>query len=146
MAYILAEPATSCHSLVIAAIHQAAFGAASWSASAFAALLANPFAFGLIQDGGFILARAVDREAEILTLAVMPEQRRRGIAWSLLAASVAEAERRGAHEIFLEVAEDNRAAIALYFEAGFAQAGRRRDYYRIGKSALLLRRALKSSG
>ncbi|MDP3371055.1 MAG: ribosomal-protein-alanine acetyltransferase, partial [Brevundimonas sp.] len=36
---------------------------------------------------------------------------------------------RGATRLFLEVAEDNMAALALYAGAGFVEAGRRPGYY-----------------
>ena len=37
---------------------------------------------------------------------------------------------RGARRIFLEVAEDNAAARALYAAFGYTEIARRRDYYR----------------
>jgi [ribosomal protein S18]-alanine N-acetyltransferase len=40
-----------------------------------------------------------------------------------------EATRRGAARLFLEVAEDNTAARALYAQTGFVEAGRRVGYY-----------------
>ena len=50
--------------------------------------------------------------------------------------------------MFLEVAVDNPAAIALYQAAGFVPAGRRRGYYRRqgadAMDALVLRRTLNS--
>jgi ribosomal-protein-alanine N-acetyltransferase len=47
--------------------------------------------------------------------------------------------------MFLEVAERNGAARALYAAAGFAAAGRRRRYYPDGADALVLRRSLTPS-
>jgi ribosomal-protein-alanine N-acetyltransferase len=138
----MAEPVTSVHGPVIAALHAAAFGAACWNTAAFPVLLGTPSTFGFLREAGFILARVIAGEAEILTLAVAPEQRRQGIARSLLEEALAEAGRRGATEIFLEVAENNAAARRLYASAGFVQAGVRRDYYGPGASALLLRRNL----
>jgi ribosomal-protein-alanine N-acetyltransferase len=64
-------------------------------------------------------------EAEILNLAVEPAWRRRGVASALLTAVVEQA--RGA--IFLEVAEPNAAAIALYRKLGWVDAGFRPGYY-----------------
>ena len=49
---------------------------------------------------------------------------------ALLAAAIGLAQESGAESMFLEVAEDNAAALALYAKAGFTEAGRRRGYYR----------------
>ena len=67
-------------------------------------------------------------EAELLNLAVDPEFRRRGIASGLLKALIQAA--RGV--IFLEVAESNAVAIALYLKLGWEQAGLRKGYYHHG--------------
>jgi ribosomal-protein-alanine N-acetyltransferase len=74
--------------------------------------------------------RAIAGEAEVLTLAVAPTHRRRGLASALLQAGLGQARLSGAEAAFLEVAADNAAAIALYAAAGFAQVGRRAGYYR----------------
>ena len=78
---------------------------------------------------GFILLRAVADEAEILTLAVRPAARRRGLGARLVQEGVVAAAARGATRLFLEAAQDNIAALALYARAGFAEAGRRPGYY-----------------
>ncbi|WP_419825911.1 GNAT family N-acetyltransferase [Sphingomonas sp.] len=78
---------------------------------------------------GFALARAVADEAELLLLAVDPARRRCGIGTALLAATVAEARRRGAARLLLEMREGNPAA-TLYAACGFVVLGRRRGYYR----------------
>ena len=49
---------------------------------------------------------------------------------SAVAAFLAESAGSGAFRAFLEVAADNEAAVALYRQAGFAEAGRRTGYYR----------------
>lgn len=113
-----------------------------WSAAEFAALLGGPGVFLCAGDAGFLLGRVVLDEAEVLTLAVRPEARRRGAGRALLATFEAEAAARGAAAAFLEVAGDNAAALALYRGAGFAEAGRRRGYFGAGADALALRKAL----
>jgi len=98
---------------------------------------------------GFILVRAVAGEAEILTLAVAPAFRRQGAARALVEAVAVEASRRGARTLFLEVAEDNPAAIALYESTEFEAVGLRRGYYARKDArpadALVLRRRLNSA-
>lgn len=112
----------------LAEIHAEAFGA-PWDAAAFADLLGQSGVIAVAEADGFILIRVVADEAEILTLAVRPAARRRGIAARLTAQAAAAAQARGATRLFLEVAEDNAAARALYASLGFEPAGRRRGYY-----------------
>ena len=130
--------ATPIHAGALAAIHAAAFPPAErWDAAALAELLAMPAAFGVLDArGGFALARVAGGEAELLTLAVMPQARRQGIGRALV--HVVRAKLDGA-PLFLEVAADNAAARALYRSAGLAECGRRRDYYGPGRDALVLR-------
>jgi ribosomal-protein-alanine N-acetyltransferase len=116
----------------LAAIHAEAFGGPGetpWSAAAFADLLGQAGVFAVERPDGFILMRAVADEAEILTLAVRPGARRRGEGGRLVGEGVLAAAARGAVRVFLEVAEDNAAARALYARAGFSEAGRRPGYY-----------------
>jgi [ribosomal protein S18]-alanine N-acetyltransferase len=118
-----------------------------WSEAEFIGVLADPLTFLLVEgDAGFLVGRAVAGEAEVLTIAVAPQARRRGIGAKLLARFLYQARLRGADEAFLEVAAGNTAALALYRAQGFADAGLRRSYYRHpggrAEDALILRRAL----
>jgi ribosomal-protein-alanine N-acetyltransferase len=131
----------------LAALHAAAFAPArSWSAAEFDSFLADPACLLVARPEGFALARVTLDEAELLTIATDPARRRQGVARGLLGALFGGLAGRGAETLFLEVAEDNAAARALYAGAGFAMAGRRRGYYprRNGAAAdaLILRRAL----
>ena len=136
--------ATAAHAAVLAAIHAECFCvAARWDEAAIAAQLGLPGTFALLDPAGaLVLARSVAEQAEILTLAVAPALRRQGRARSLLRAAAARAAAAGAREIFLEVAEHNCAARALYSAAGYAVVGRRRRYYPDGSDALVLRAPL----
>lgn len=129
---------------VLAALHAAAFPPEeAWGADAIALMLELPGSYGLWSPGeGFVLARAAGGEAEILTLAVRPAARRRGLGGALMAAALAGAVLRGATAMFLEVAAGNAAARGLYLGLGFAEVGRRRRYYPDGSDALVLRRDL----
>lgn len=128
----------------LAALHAAAFPPGeAWGPDAILLMLAMPGAFGLWREAeGFVLARAAAGEAEILTLAVAPVARRRGLGAALLAAAMGAARARGAEAMFLEVSEGNAPARALYRSFGFAEVGRRRRYYPDGSDALVLRRGL----
>jgi ribosomal-protein-alanine N-acetyltransferase len=133
--------ATPAHGHVLAAIHAASFPAKErWGADAMALQLGLPGGFGFLADtSGFVLARVAADEAEILTLAVVPEARRTGLASNLLRAALSRAASAGAAGMILEVAEDNTAARALYAGMGFKAVGRRRGYYGAGADALVMR-------
>lgn len=115
----------------LAAIHAASFThPRPWTAPEIASILASPLTFVLTESGGFLLGRVVADEAELLTLAVLPAIRRRGVGARLVHDFLTEARQRGARIAFLEVAAQNEAATRLYLGAGFALAGRRTGYYR----------------
>jgi len=82
--------------------------------------------------------RAAD-EAELLRVAVAASARRLGFGTSLVSAGLERLRTAGVRSCFLEVAEDNQPALALYRRLGFRPAGRRRAYYPGGRDALLLR-------
>ena len=85
--------------------------------------VADPFA-------GYIIAQIVGDEAEILSLAVAPLARRRGVGAALLGHLIAQRDAQNIGAIWLEVATDNMAAIRLYEKIGFIVSGHRPDYYR----------------
>lgn len=116
----------------LAALHASAFSATGerpWDAGALRALATGPGAILEAGADGFALLRLIADEAEVLTLAVKSEARRRGVGRGLMVAALARATALGARRVFLEVAEDNGAARALYGRLGFADAGRRPGYY-----------------
>ena len=133
--------ATADDSARLAEIHAASFSQA-WDAAAFASLLSGQGVAALIEDDGFVLIRTVADEAEVLSIAVLPAARRRGVAKALLSAATAAAREAGAQRLFLEVSAHNTAALALYRRAGFAEIGRRRAYYADGADAHAMALAL----
>jgi ribosomal-protein-alanine N-acetyltransferase len=112
----------------LAGWHAASF-ADAWSETSIRELFAGPGVYAFASPGGFILARAVGDEAEILTLAVIPAARRKGIAGDLVRFAARHAQSLGARALFLEVAASNVPAHELYAGLGFAAAGRRRAYF-----------------
>ena len=78
---------------------------------------------------GFLVARLVAPEIEILNLGVDPAARRRGTGTALLAEALRWGARNGAQKAFLEVRASNLAAIDFYESRGFQIAGRRTNYY-----------------
>lgn len=138
----------------VAALEQQVFvGGPPWSAAQLWAELA-----GVPQVRHYLLARADGvllgyagmsvgpDAADVMTLAVHPAARRRGVGSALLAGLLAEAERRGVPEVLLEAREDNLPALALYAGHGFERLSRRRGYYPGGVDGVVLRRRLPGRG
>lgn len=122
-----------------------------WNEDEFHALLGENNIFGFIareegnrsaQSGGFVLARLVLDEAEILTIAVAPQFQRKGVGHALMDATLRHLHNARASMLFLEVDEQNTPALALYRRLGFKQVGKRPGYYETpsGRSAALTMR------
>ncbi|NYD76889.1 ribosomal-protein-alanine N-acetyltransferase [Arthrobacter cupressi] len=93
-------------------------------------------------DGGIVAyagLMCVQPIADIQTIAVVPEFEGRGIGSAVLAELIAEARRRGADDVLLEVRADNPRAQQLYLRFGFTQIHTRPRYYRDGTDALIMR-------
>lgn len=89
---------------------------------------------------GYAMARSAGLEGEILNLAVLPADRKRGVGQALLEAVLQPMAKRGVREAYLEVRESNADAIGLYRRNGFRPVGIRAGYYRNpGEDALVLR-------
>lgn len=133
---------------LLADLHAQAFER-PWSAAEIAKLLDNAAVFALLSKGsaarGFVMAWAAAGDAELLTVAVVPEARRKGVGAGLVTAAGVAALVRGAGQMHLEVAEDNAAARALYRKLGYEEAGRRHAYYAgegAAINAVVMRRSL----
>jgi len=142
------RPAEPGDAAALAAIHAEAFPPGErWGEAAIRQMLALPGAWGLVGGKGdaFLLARVAADEAELLTVAVRPAERRQGLARALVERAGAQAAALGAATMFLEVAEGNAAALCLYAALGFAPRGRRPNYYGAGRDARLLALPLRST-
>jgi ribosomal-protein-alanine N-acetyltransferase len=124
----------------IAALHAASFRR-GWAEDEVHALLADKAVVGhqaRIRRAmvGFVMARVAADEAEILSLAIAPAWRGRGLSRPLLDFHLRALAGLAVRAVFLEVDE------RLYGGAGFRQVGQRRGYYAGSASALILRRDL----
>ncbi|CAN2217154.1 RimI Acetyltransferases [Candidatus Nanopelagicaceae bacterium] len=90
--------------------------------------------------GVFVPAPGI--EADILTVAVLPAYRRRGIAKEFMRQIEAYAVEREASAIMLEVELSNESAIKLYESLGYMKISVRMDYYGPGKDAHVMRKGL----
>lgn len=132
---------------LLSQLHSACFEKA-WSESEISSLIGSPGCSALLAyavDGpiGFLVYRAIADEAEIISIGVDPAFRRRGAGQNLLKLAVTMLKSFKIKSLFLEVATSNREAISLYTKAGFAEVGRRRNYYALPngrfEDALILR-------
>jgi [ribosomal protein S18]-alanine N-acetyltransferase len=142
--------ATPRDAVAIAALHGISFHR-GWSDSEIESLLLDRSVIAHRATAGrslvgFILSRMASDEAEILSVAVAPARRGRGLSRRLLDLHLRRLAGIGMRRVFLEVDEDNMPARRLYARAGFRDVGRREAYYqeRPGRSAaaLVLRRDL----
>ena len=123
-----------------------------WSAKSFQSLLTMPGVTALVasrgdEPVGLVLTRQAGDEAEILTIGVLEEARRQGVARRMLEQVIAGSDKLAS--IFIEVDVANDHALWFYEDAGFKTTGRRRDYYQLNdgtrSDALIMRLELTSS-
>ena len=88
--------------------------------------------------GVFLPAPGV--EADILTVAVLPDFRRQGIAREFMRQIEQWSKERGASAMMLEVEQSNSAAIELYTSMGYVKISVRMDYYGPGQDAFVMRK------
>ena len=108
----------------------------AWDAESIVRLIEHPASSSFIAQirepralAGFVIGRIAADEAEVLSIGVAPEWQRRGIGRQMAEGLVRAARRAEVKRLFLEVAADNDAAVALYEGLGFKIAGARKAYY-----------------
>ena len=116
--------------------------AAHWTVESYERLLEESQQAWLLEQGkllhGFLVARILSPDMEIMNLVVLVQWRRKGIAAALLAEAEAEARTKKVTRIFLEVRESNAGAIAFYEGRGFKKMSRRIGYYQDPPEAAIL--------
>lgn len=131
---ITIRPARSSDLPAILRIERSSFDV-PWTDRAFRAVMARPDASLLVADRegeveGYAALWLEGKDAELGDLAVAGSRRRAGVGTRLVGAAAADARRRGATRIYLQVRESNEAARSLYRSTGFRRIGRKRGYYR----------------
>jgi ribosomal-protein-alanine N-acetyltransferase len=135
-------------------IQSASTEASQWSHDSYARIAAreSPTEFMWVacneieQVNGFLVAREVAGESEILNLAVHPDYRRRGVAAALLDHGMDHAQSQGAARCFLEVRRSNTTAIHFYRSHNFWPTGIRPCYYSHPKEDAILLSHILSPG
>lgn len=143
------RPMTEADLPAVMAIERATFPLDAWSEGMMRGELADMprsrhYVVALLDDEIVAyagLAVAAD-QADVQTIAVLEKHQGTGIGSAMLTELLAEAGRRGAREIFLEVRADNPRAQAVYRHFGFEEIGTRRRYYDDGTDAIMMRRKL----
>jgi [ribosomal protein S18]-alanine N-acetyltransferase len=107
--------------------------AAQWGASSYEAVARGEMTGWVEQDdagiAGFLVARELVRQTEILNLAVRVDARRLGIGTSLLKEALVWSKSVEAGSVILEVRASNAGALEFYERHGFEVVGRRSRYY-----------------
>lgn len=104
-----------------------------WSLNSFKNELLNPHSILRVAEFsgeivGYIVLRKILDEAELLSIAVKPELRRKGIATELIK-NVLDELKDSVETCFLEVRVSNKEAISFYEKIGFKKVGLRKKYY-----------------
>ena len=142
-------PMTAAHLSAVMVHEEELFGTEAWTVDSYRAELADlryRYYICALQDGdllGWAGLLCIADTAQIITIGVVPAAQHRGIGQLMLDTLLAEARRRGAAEVVLEVRVDNAPARRLYERNRFAVLRIRRGYYDLGRvDALEMRRAL----
>jgi len=87
-----------------------------------------------------VLVVAPGVEADVLTVAVLPEYARQGIATHFMKELETWSQSKQALAMMLEVGVENSGAIALYEKLGYQTIATRKNYYGQGLDAFVMRK------
>lgn len=143
------RPMTAADLDEVLAIEEASFRT-PWKREHFESELSGGCSFPFVAECegrvvGYVCLMSLFEEAQILDIAVSPEERGRGIARLLMEHACAVARERHAEVLSLEVRASSAAAIGLYLRSGFRQVGVRTNYYDSSEDALLMEKNLKET-
>jgi ribosomal-protein-alanine N-acetyltransferase len=129
----------------LARTHAAAFGGKGWPVADFTNYRSDKTILICGDDYCFVVFRLAGPEAEILTLAAHPDAQGKRRATAMMRDALTAVQSVNVEEVFLEVAEDNTPARALYDRCGFVQFATRDNYYANGAAAICMKIELSAA-
>ena len=91
---------------------------------------------------GFCIGMRRGQLGYVVTMDVLPQYRRKGVAQELLTEIERRLAARDVREVWLETATDNEAAIAFWLKHGYRKRGIREGYYPDGRDAFTMQKVL----
>jgi len=96
----------------------------------------------VLERSAFAIWQIASDECELLSIAVNAAERGKGYAKALMEHSHKELAKQGLKNFFLEVRENNTAAISLYKKLGYEKIAERKKYYADGECAVVMTTSL----
>ena len=90
----------------------------------------NIFILSLPLPVGYIKARIIKNDIEIISILVDKKYKKKGIGKGMLNKLLNIAKKKQIQHIFLEVSVENKIAINLYKKFNFVKIGQRKNYYK----------------
>ena len=121
----------------LAKIHSQSFNQKNlkYSSEFILSLLKNPnISYIYKKNKGFCIFSCNEKEAEIITMAILPKYQNQGIGFLILTELEGILSEISCNKVFLEVASNNLIAIHLYDKLGFKSFGIRKNYYSISEN------------
>ncbi len=148
-ALLSVRPALADDLAFLAGLDAEAFGAQAWGEPPLREIVEGKWPTGYVLVAeldsvpvGYALLSVVLDDAELQQIAIVAEQRGRGLGRTLLDSVHTWLGEHGTARVVLEVRGDNVPAIALYEGSGYRQVSRRTGYYSDGTDALIYDRPL----
>lgn len=127
-------------------IERKCFTFGRFSRSVMLGFLRHPLSVTIVVEKEKIVASVVlifhIKTAEIASLGVLPEERRKGLGWMLMTEAENLARRRSVETLSLHVAVENSGAILLYEKCGYSVMQTVSDYYGVGRDAFYMEKRL----
>ena len=121
----------------LAKIHSQSFNQKNlkYSSEFILSLLKNPnISYIYKKNKGFCIFSCNEKEAEIITMAILPKYQNQGIGFLILTELEGILSEISCNKVFLEVASNNLIAIHLYDKLGFKSFGIRKNYYSVSEN------------